>query len=101
MKSRAHRAQDLNLLFVLVTACRDKPRCRADDEPRRAIIPSNHEVRKMLENEAVLDGSRLALVGVADDELLGMAGGTSGRRFPFDIGERESPRRPCRGDRRL
>ena len=61
-------AEDFDLLLVFVAAV-EIALLSADDETADDHSLED-EVGEMLQNEAVFDGSRLALVGVADDEFL-------------------------------
>ena len=73
-----------------------QPRVAPDDEPGQDH-PLDQEVGRPADQLAVLEGARLALVGVADDVLLGAG---LGRGRPPISGGWGTRRRPSRGGRR-
>ena len=86
---------DLDLLLVLVADV-DPASSRAGDEPGEDH-PLDEEVGGPADQLAVLEGARLALVGVADDELLEVGlradagplqvGGEPGAAHPPEVGD--------------
>ncbi len=80
-------AQRFDLLFVFVAAV-EIAALRADDQAADDHSLKD-QVGKMLQDEAVFDRAGLALIGVADDELLRAR--RIARAFPFAIGGEPCP----------
>ena len=80
-------------LLVRIDVQHDVVGVRGDRRDQRTL---DHLVRRVLEQEAVLERAGLVFVAVADDVLV--AGGASAHRRPLAVG-REIPRRPCRAGR--